>query len=105
MSKMKLSTMIRNGGIMKSAIVVGLLLVLCFPAFGADRNKLSKIDDLDRQVSMIITNENAISIQMEDLRSISRELDDLVASETDPEVIARYQSVKTRIRDLFPSIR
>jgi hypothetical protein len=90
---------------MKSAIVVGLLLVFCFPVFAADRNKLAKIDDLDRQVSRIITNEDAISIQMEDLRRISRELDDLVASETDPEVIARYQNVKTRIRDLFPSIK
>jgi hypothetical protein len=90
---------------MKSVIVVGLLLVLCFPAFAADRKKLAEINDLDRQVSMIITNEDAISIQMEALRKISRELDGIIARETDPEVIARGQSVKARISDLFPSIR
>jgi hypothetical protein len=90
---------------MKSAIVIGLLLLLCFPTFAADRKKLAKIEDLDRQISMIITNESAISIQREDLKNIGRELDDLVTNETDPEVISLYNRVKTRISDLYPSLK
>jgi len=90
---------------MKSAIVIGLLLLLCFPIFAADGNKLAKIKDLDRQVSNIITNESAMSIQREDLKNIGKELDDLLIDETDPEVISRCNAVKTRIRDLFPSLK
>jgi len=90
---------------MKGAIVIGLLLLLCFPTFAADRSKLAEIKDLDRQISDIITSESGLSIQREELKKINRALDDLIANETDAEVISTYNEAKTRLRDLYPGIK
>ena len=89
---------------MKSAIVAILLLLFCFSTFAADRNKVGKIKDLDRQIANIITGENAVSIQHEELKKINRELNDLIVNETDPEIISLYHEVKTRLKDLYPGI-
>ena len=89
---------------MKGAIVIGLLLLLCFPTFAADRSKLAEIKDLDRQISDIISSESGLSIQREELKKINRALDDLIVNETDTEVISTYNEAKTRLRDLYPGI-
>ena len=89
---------------MKSAIVIGLLLLLCFPSFAADRAKLGKIKDLDHQISNVISNESPVSVQHEELKSIKRQLDDLIVNETDPEVLALYEEVRNRLRALYPGI-
>ena len=89
---------------MKIALVIGLLLLLCFPTFAADRVKIGKIKDLDRQISHVITSDIAMSAQRDELRNIKRELDDLIKNETDPEVLSLANEVKTRLRDLYPGI-
>ncbi|HYA26733.1 MAG TPA: hypothetical protein VEE82_01920 [Thermodesulfovibrionales bacterium] len=89
---------------MKSAIVIGLLMLLCFPAFAADKLKLSQIQDLDRQISSVMTGEWTVSMQHEELEKINKRLDDLIIGETDPEVLSLYNEVKARLRDLYPGI-
>jgi hypothetical protein len=89
---------------MKTTIVIGLLLLLCFPTFAADRYKIGKIRDLDRQISQLIIRDISWAAQQEELKNIKRQLDDLIIDETDPEVISLYNEVKTRLRDLYPRI-
>lgn len=90
---------------MKGAIVIGLLLLLCISAFAEDRNKRAQIKDLDRQISDIITSESGLSLQREELRRVNRELDYLIAGETDAEVISLYNETKARLRDLYPGVK
>ena len=83
---------------MKSAIVVVLLFLFCFPAFAADRNKINRVKDLNYRITKIITGDSLKSAQCEELRQIGRELDELVASETDPELTSLYYEGKNEIR-------
>ncbi len=89
---------------MKSATVIGLLMLLCFQALAADKLKLSQIQDLDRQISSVMTGEWTVSMQHEELQKINKRLDDLIIGETDPEVLSLYNEVKARLRDLYPGI-
>ncbi len=87
---------------MKNVLIIGLLLLFCVPAFAENKKIISKIQDLDRRISMIITDERLKYEQCQEIKQIGKELDELMIPETDSEAISLYQETKQRVRDLCP---
>jgi len=57
---------------MKNVLILGMRVLFCVPAFAESWNVIAKIKELDRSISMIITDGRLKYLQCEEIKEIGR---------------------------------